>query len=79
VFSWKDHILTFKQADCRTFEKAIERYFRVEVEIKDSTLQGTVFSAEFKDKNLQQILDYFNTQAELAHEIKKDTCFLWKR
>ena len=79
IFSWKDHLITFKNADCKTFEKILERYFKVEVAIKDSSLYQTRFSAQFKNKNLNQILDYFNANAEVAHEIKKDTCYLWKR
>jgi|GEM_PF-3788776 len=78
VFSWKDHILTFDNADCFTLEKALERYFGVEIAIKDSSLMGTQFSAKFEDKNLEQILEHFNAEDKVAHEIKKDTCFLWK-
>lgn len=78
VFSWKDHTLTFDKADCFTLEKVLERYFGVEIAIMDSSLMETQFSAKFQDKDLGQILEHFNAQAEVAHEIKKDTCFLWK-
>ncbi len=78
VFSWKDHILTFDQADCFTLEKVLERYFGVEIAIKDSSLMETQFSAKFEDKNLEEILEHFNAKGKVAHEIKKDTCFLWK-
>ncbi len=78
IFTWKDHLLTFKETDCQTFEKTLERYFNIEIAIKDSSLYETRFSARFENKSLIQILEYFKVKDKLEHEITSDTCFLWK-
>ncbi|MEM1136883.1 MAG: FecR domain-containing protein [Bacteroidota bacterium] len=77
VFTWKDHILTFENANCLTFEKALERYFNITVEIKDSALYNCHFSALFKNESLQEILDFVSKETNIKSTVNGDTCYLW--
>ncbi|MBT34344.1 MAG: hypothetical protein CMO01_32155 [Thalassobius sp.] len=78
TFSWKDNILQLDSVDCQTLEKSLERFFHVEVMVKDPVLYNKCnVSAIFEDKSLSDVLSYLQEYAGIHADVKKDTCFLW--
>ena len=77
IFTWKDNILKFDNVDCHKLEKAIERYFHIEVLIKDPDLYNCSISAFFHNKSLNEVLSYLKENEDIHADVTKDTCFLW--
>jgi ferric-dicitrate binding protein FerR (iron transport regulator) len=55
--SWKDNSLVFKDKTLPELEATFERWFNVNLYIKNAAVKNKLFTGNFTDKNLEQVLN----------------------
>ncbi|QGY47738.1 DUF4974 domain-containing protein [Maribellus comscasis] len=67
--NWKEGYLIFQDTPMKEVIEQLERKFNVEMVVKDSEVYKSVFNANFKDENLNEILNYIEYSCPIQYEI----------
>jgi len=65
---WKDNMLIFDETPMTEVKKILERWYGVDIEIKNKVVESYKFTTTFKNKSLSQVLELL----ELSSPIKID-------
>ncbi|MEM9326281.1 MAG: FecR domain-containing protein [Bacteroidota bacterium] len=71
VFGWKDKILYFKDDNFQKIIKELESWYGVQITTSRNFGQQEVFSGEFRNKSLENVLEGLSYLYEFTFEIKE--------
>jgi transmembrane sensor len=73
---WKNGWMIFDDKPFSYIKETLERWYDVRIIMQDEKSLGCTFSARFKDKTLQEVLDIFKTTESINYWIKGDQVFI---
>lgn len=68
--AWKNGILIFRSLDFESIEKKLERHYNVKITNTNQQLKGRRFTAQFEQKELEDILFYMSKIIDFEYAIK---------
>jgi transmembrane sensor len=70
---WKDGWIVFDDKPFSYIKETLERWYNVTIQVEDETSLSCTFTAKFKDKTLQEVLEIFkNTESSIDYKIDGD-------
>jgi ferric-dicitrate binding protein FerR (iron transport regulator) len=69
---WKNGWMIFDDKPFSYIKETLERWYNVKIIMQDEKSLGCTFSARFKDKTLQEVLDIFKTTESINYWINGD-------
>jgi transmembrane sensor len=70
---WKDGWIVFDDKPFSYIKEILERWYNVTIQVEDETSLSCTFTAKFKDKTLQEVLEIFkNTESSIDYKIDGD-------
>jgi ferric-dicitrate binding protein FerR (iron transport regulator) len=70
--SWKDNRLLFRDEQLSNLAKKLERWYNVEIEIKDDEIGNYKFTGSIKNETIEQVMEAFKFASSLDYEIHKN-------
>ncbi len=74
---WKENKLVF---DGETFDKVIskiERWYNISVEVKNTSLYSSKFTASFENKTVDQVFNALQYAGKFTYELSNDTVYVY--
>ena len=78
VIAWKDNRLVFRDEDFVILSRRLERWYNVEIEIKDEDLKTALFSGIFVNETVEQALDALKLATPFKYKMKKNHIIVFK-
>jgi len=72
VIAWKDNRLVFRDENFADLTHKLERWYNVEIEIKDESLKTTLFSGVFEKESIEQSLTALKLATPFNYKIKQN-------
>jgi len=72
VIAWKDNRLVFRDEKFIDLANKLERWYNVEIEIKDESLKSTLFSGVFEKESIEQSLNALKMATPFNYKIKQN-------
>jgi len=72
VIAWKDNRLVFRDENFADLTHKLERWYNVEIEIKDESLKTTLFSGVFEKESIEQSLTALRLATPFNYKIKQN-------
>jgi transmembrane sensor len=69
--AWREGKLVFKNDGFEAVAKQIERWYNVDIEIKDEALKSYTYHATFMDHSLEELLHLLSLTSPIKFEIEK--------
>jgi ferric-dicitrate binding protein FerR (iron transport regulator) len=79
IIAWKDNRLTFRDERFIDLSKKLERWYDVEIEIKNDDLTNVLFSGVFVKETIEQALNALKLTTPFTYEMKKNHIIISKR
>ena len=73
---WKDGVLVFSNENIHSIAAKMQRWFNVDVRIKNQSLIATNFSGKYANENLEKILIGMGFSMNFSAEIKGNEIFI---
>jgi transmembrane sensor len=70
--SWKDNQLIFRNEQFSSLAKKLERWYGVEIEIKDEEIANYRFTGSLENETIEQAMNAFKTASLLDYKIHKN-------
>jgi ferric-dicitrate binding protein FerR (iron transport regulator) len=77
--SWKNGWMIFDNKPFSYIKETLERGYNVTIVMEDENSLTCTFSARFKDKTLQEVLEIFKTTESIDYRISGDRVFIYGR
>jgi ferric-dicitrate binding protein FerR (iron transport regulator) len=77
--SWKNGWMIFDDKPFSYIKETLERGYNVTIVMEDEHSLTCTFSARFKDKTLQEVLEIFKTTESIDYRIAGDRVFIYGR
>lgn len=68
VLAWKDGMLYFKDASYQDVEKALERWYGIEIQVKGDIKQEWQYSGSFQQESLENVLKSIGYVQQFSHQ-----------
>jgi transmembrane sensor len=78
VIAWKDNRLVFRDENFNVLARRLERWYNVEIEIKDDNLKTALFSGIFVNETVEQALNALKLATPFKYEMKKNHITIYK-
>jgi ferric-dicitrate binding protein FerR (iron transport regulator) len=78
VISWKDNRLIFRDDRFSDLSKKLERWYDVEIEIKDNELADALFSGIFVKETIEQALNALKLATPFKYQMKRNHIIIFK-
>ncbi|MBI9059053.1 MAG: DUF4974 domain-containing protein [Labilibaculum sp.] len=69
ITAWKDGYILFRDTPMKDVITSLERWYGVDISIKNPTIYQYSFTANLRDKNLPQILDLIRLSSPIGYKI----------
>lgn len=70
--SWKDHVLVFKSERLDDLVKQMERWYNVEIVIKDERLKSSRYTGTFDNETIEQAIEALSLSLPFDYKIDKN-------
>lgn len=67
---WKDGILKFMDTPMLTVKNRLEKWYNVEIQFEEKSLQNCVFTGQFKNEKLMIVLEVLKETFSITYEVK---------
>lgn len=74
--AWKNGWMIFENKPFSYIKETLERWYNVTLMMEDEKSLTCTFSAKFKDKTLQQVLEIFSNTESISYRIEGDKVFI---
>lgn len=74
--AWKNGLMVFDNKPFSYIKETLERWYDVSITMEDEKSLSCTFSAKFKDKTLQEVLDIFKNTESINYWIDGDQVFI---
>jgi ferric-dicitrate binding protein FerR (iron transport regulator) len=79
VVAWKDNRLVFRDEKFDDLSKKLERWYDVEIDIRDTELRTVLFSGVFVKETIEQALDALKLATPFKYQMKKNQIIITKQ
>ena len=79
ITSWKDNRLMFRNEKFIDLAKKLKRWYNVDIEINDRTLQATAFSGVFVKETVEQSLNALKLASPFRYKMEKNKIIISKK
>jgi ferric-dicitrate binding protein FerR (iron transport regulator) len=79
VVAWKDNRLIFRDEKFTDLSRKLERWYDVEIEIKDPELRNALFSGVFVKETIEQALTALRLATPFQYEMKKNRITIFNK
>jgi ferric-dicitrate binding protein FerR (iron transport regulator) len=79
IFSWKDDIILFKNADYPEIKATLERWYSVKFVTEDALRIQEDFSGKFEKTSLERVLEALNYTSNFQYKIIDNHVFINKK
>lgn len=70
--SWKNNVLSFKNERFEDLAKKMERWYNVQIEIKDSSLINSRYTGKFEKESIEQAMKALSLSLPFTYKIEKN-------
>lgn len=70
--SWKDHVLVFKSERLDDLVKQMERWYNVEINVQDKSLQNSKYTGTFENETIEQAMEALSLSLPFDYTIDKN-------
>jgi transmembrane sensor len=74
--AWKSGWMIFDNTPFKDIKKTLERWYDVSIVMEDENSLSCTFSAKFKDKTLEEVLELFRNTESISYRIVDDQVFI---
>ena len=74
--SWRNGELVFRNSPFKHIVKKLERHYNIRVVLNNEELGEELFSASFTDKNIREVLSYFDFIKRIDYTLKDNTVYI---
>lgn len=78
VISWKDNRMVFRDEKFADLSQKLERWYNVEIEIKDENLRQALFSGIFVKETIEQALNALELATPFHYQMEKNHIVIYK-
>lgn len=78
VIAWKDNRLIFRDESFATLSTKLERWYNVDIEIRDPELSSALFSGIFEKETVEQALNALRIATPFDYKMNKNTIIIFK-
>ena len=79
IISWKDNRLKFCDEKFADLAQKLERWYNVDIDIKDQELQSTPFSGVFEKETVEQSLNALRLAAPFKYKMEKNQIIILRK
>ncbi|WP_020529709.1 FecR family protein [Flexithrix dorotheae] len=74
--AWKDGILYFQNEKMKAIIPELEKWYGIEIQVTNSGINEEIFTGEFQNMSLDQVLSGMGFSLGFKHRFEKDTVYL---
>ena len=76
--AWKDNKFVFSNEMFGSLARRLERWYNVEIEVKNEEINNFKFTGVFQDETIEQAMQAFRIASSLDYKFEKNKITIWK-